>query len=154
MKKNSPFFVLSFMYKAMMVGQLIFLSVLFYLVYSKTLLPPLVEHEKILQVAAIVFTSISLFAGISNFKKKLALIKENPLTEAKEKFTKYRQACLLQWSLTEAPLLVCGICYFMTGKMAFLALAALPFLFFVMQAPVKNKVITELEISEAELDEL
>jgi hypothetical protein len=154
MKKNSAFFVLSFMHKAMMVGQVIFLSVLFYLVYSKTLLPPLVEHEKILQVAAILFTSITLFSGIGIFKKKLALIKEDPLTEAKEKFTKYRQASLLQWSLTEAPVLVCGICYFMTGKMAFLALAALPFLFFVMLAPVKNKIIMKLEISEAELDEL
>lgn len=137
-----------------MVGQLVFLGVIFYLVYSKTLLPPLFEQEKILQVAAIVFTSISLFAGIRIFKKKLTLIKENPLTEAKEKFAKYRQACLLQWSLTEIPVLVCVICYFITGKMAFLALAALPFLFFVMQAPVKNKVIMELEISEAELDEL
>ena len=138
----------------MMVGQLIFLSVLFYLDHSKTLLPPLVEHEKILQVAAILFTSITLFAGIGIFKKKLALIKEDLLTEAKEKFTTYRQASMLQWSLTEAPVLVCGICYIMTGKMAFLALAALPFLFFVMQAPVKNKVIMKLEISEAELDEL
>ena len=154
MKKNSVFFVFSFMHKAMMAGQLIFLGVMFYLVYSKTMLPPLVAQEKILQVAAIAFTAIFMFAGINILKNKLALIKENTLTEPKEKWTKYRQACFLQWSLTEVPVLVCGICYFLTGKMTFLALAALPFLFFVTQAPVKNKVIMELAISEAELDEL
>ena len=97
MKKNSAFFVFGFMHKAMLLGQLIFLGVMFYLVYSKTMLPPLVAQEKILQVAAIVFTAAAMYVGISIFKKKLALIKENPLTEAKEKFTKYRQTCMLQW---------------------------------------------------------
>ena len=154
MKKSSAFFVFGFMHKAMLVGQLIFLVVMFYLVYSKTMLPPLIAQEKILQVAAIVFTATAMYVGISIFKKKMAIIKENPLAEAKEKFTKYRQACILQWSLTEASVLICGICYFLTGNIAFLALSILPFLFFVTLAPVKNKVISQLEISESKLDEL
>ena len=154
MKKNSAFFVFGFMHKAVLAGQFIFLGVMFYLGYSKTMLPPLVAQEKILQVAAIVFTVTAMYVGISIFKKKMALIKENPLAEAKEKFKKYRQACMLQWSLTEAPVLICGICYFLTGNIAFLALGALPFLFFVTLAPSKIKIITQLQISESELDEL
>lgn len=154
MKKNSAFFVFGFIHKAMLAGQLIFLGVMFYLVYSKTMIPPFVEQEKILQVTAIVFTAGALFAGNSMFKRKQALMKEDPLAEAKAKFTIYRQACMLQWSLTEASVLICGICYFLTGNIAFLALAAIPFLFFVTLAPVKNKVMSQLQISEAELEAL
>ena len=154
MKKNSAFFVFAFMHKAMLVGQLVFLGVMFYLAYSKTMLSPLAAHERILQVVAIAFTAIVMYIGMRIFKRKLILINENPLSATKEKFAKYRQACMLQWSLTEAAVLICGICYFLTANMAFLALAALPFLFFVTLAPVKNKVITQLQISESELDEL
>jgi hypothetical protein len=154
MKKNNAFSVFGFIHKAMLAGQLIFLGVMFYLGYSKTMIPPLVEQEKILQVAAIVFTAAAIYIGIRIFNRKLALIKEDPLTKAKEKFTKYSQACMLRWSVTEAPVLICGICYLLTGNIAFLALAALPFLFFVMLAPVKSKVMSQLQISESELEDL
>ncbi|MBK7122974.1 MAG: hypothetical protein IPH68_09305 [Chitinophagaceae bacterium] len=153
MKKNA-FYVFSFMHKAMMIGQLIFLGVLFYMIYSKTFVPPMAEHDKIVQVAAILFTAATLFAGFTLFKKKLAFIKEDPLAGVKEKFEKYRGASTLQWGLTEAPVLFCGICFFLTGNYALLALAAVPFLYFVSLAPSKEKTALQLDISSSDLGEL
>ena len=119
------------MHKAMMIGQLLFIAVLFYLLYSKTLVPPLAAHDKIVQVVALLFTAATLYAAFTLFKKKIALIKAFPLDGVKEKFEKYRGASLLQWGLTEAPVMICGICFFLTGNYALLALAAVPFLYFV-----------------------
>lgn len=153
MKKNA-FYVFSFLHKAMMVGQLLFIGALFYLVYSKMLVPPMAEHEKTIQVVAILFTAATMYAGFTLFKKKLALIKEAPLAGVQEKFAKYRQASMLQWGLTEAAVLVCAICFFLTGNYALLALAAVPFLYFVSLAPVKEKTAMQLDISSSELDDL
>jgi len=153
MNKNA-FYVFSFIHKAMLVGQLLFMAVLFYLVYSKMLVPPLAEYDKMVQVTALLFTAAALYAGFILFKKKLALINDNPLAGVKEKFEKYRGASMLQWGLTEAPVLFCGICFFITGNYALLALAAVPFLYFVSLAPAKEKTAVQLDISSSELDEL
>jgi len=153
MNKNA-FYVFSFMHKAMLVGQLIFLGVLFYMVYSKTIVPPMAEHDKMIQVVALLFTATALFVAFTLFKKKMALIKGSPLVAGKEKFTKYRQACMLQWGITEASVLVCGICFFLTGNYALLALAVVPFLYFVSLAPAKEKTAMQLDINSSELDEL
>lgn len=153
MKKNA-FYVFSFIHKAMLAGQLLFIAVLFYLVYKKVLVPPMAAQDKIVQVIALLFTAAVLFAGFTLFKKKLALIKEDPLAGVKEKFEKYRGASMLQWGLTEAPVLFCGICFFLTGNYALLALAAVPFLYFVSLAPSIEKTAMQLDISSSELDEL
>lgn len=153
MKKNA-FYVFSFMHKAMLIGQLIFLGVLFYMVYSKTFMPPMAAYDKTVQVVALLFTAAALFAGFTLFKKKLALIKEDSLAGVKEKFEKYRGASMLRWGLTEAPVLFCGICFFLTGNYALLALAVVPFLYFVSLAPVTEKTAMQLDISSSELGEL
>ena len=156
MKKANAFATLKLMHGAMLMGQLIFIAVLVYMVYGNQIIPFLssASSEKILQAIAIVVTAAAMFAGISLFKKKLALIKEGTLLDAKEKFSKYRQACLLQWALTELPVLVCCICFFITANYAFLALAAVPLAYFVTLSPVKDKTAMQLDLSSGDLDEL
>lgn len=153
MKKNA-FYVFSFMHKAMLVGQLIFLGVLFFMLYSKMLVPPMAEHDKMIQVIALLFTAAALYAGVTLFKKKLAYIKEEPLAGIKQKFEKYRAASMLQWGLTEAPVLFCGICFFLTGNYALLVLAAVPFGYFVLLAPTTGKAAIQLDTPSSELDTL
>ena len=154
MKKTTVFSTLKIMHLAMLAGQVFFTAVIFYLVYSKIMIPMFVEHEKMLQVIAIAFVSAVIFIGINLFKKKLLVIKDDAQIEANKKILKYRSICLIQWALLEAGVLFCGICTLLTGNYAFLALATVIIIYFTLLTPVKNKIATQLNLSSTELDEL
>ena len=154
MKNASPFSVLKIMHGAMLIGQLLFIAVLFYLVYSKKITAPLTDQDRIFQVIAIAFAAIAFFAGTSLFKKKITTLREGFNSTAKEKFEKYRSACIVQWALLEGAVLFCGICFFLTGNYAFLALAAVLILLFAMQVPNKTKMALQLGLSSTDTDEL
>jgi len=154
MKKNTVFASLSLMHKAMLVGQVIFSAVMFVLVYKEEYSPVFAEHEKTIQVVALVFSALAIFIGNSLFKKKLAVINEQTVTDAKTKLMQYRSASIMQWALLEAACLLNGVCLFLSGNYAFLALAAGLLLYFAMLMPVKNKIAAQLNLQTSDLDEL
>jgi len=141
------------MHKALLMSQLLFAGVCIYLVYSKSFLPPAQELDRTLQVIALIATVGGIYAGMTLFKKKLIQIRDMQ-AEAKEKLALYRAACIMQWALMEGPSIFCIACFLMTGNYAFLALVVVILFLFVMTAPSKLKILMQLQISEAELDEL
>lgn len=153
MQKQNGLKTLNILHKALLMGQVFFTAICVFVVYTKSILPPAKELEKVLQVAALIVTVAGIFAGMSIFKKKLMQIREMQ-SDAKEKFAMYRSASIVQWALLEGPSIFCITCFFLTGNYAFLALAIVIMFLFVLMAPSKNKVIIHLQISEQELDEL
>lgn len=153
MQKENTLKILIFLHKALLMGQILFSALCVYLVYTKTMLSPAKELEKILQVAALIITTGGVYAGITIFKKKLLQIR-GIQASTKEKFALYRSAFIMQWALLEGPSIFCIACFLLTGNYAFLALAIVIMFLFVMTAPSKVKTITQLQISDAELDEL
>jgi hypothetical protein len=153
MQKGNALNTLNTIHKALMAGQILFASVCTYLIYSKKVLPAAENLDKVLQVVAVVLAAGGTFAGMSFFKKKLLQIRDMQ-TNAKQKFDRYRLACVVQWALLEGPSLFCIICFFITGNYAFLALMLVLLFLFAMMAPSKTKALLQLQISEAELDEL
>lgn len=141
------------MHMALMMGQILFASVSIYLIYSKTVLPSGTHLDRVLQVVALVITAGGIFAGTWFFKKKLLQLREMQ-NDAKGKFNIYRLACIVQWVLLEGPSIFCIICFFLTGNYAFLAVVVVILFLFAMLAPLKVKVLLQLQISDAELDEL
>ena len=153
MQKQDGLKMLNIMHKVLLMGQVFFAAICAFIVYTKSISPPAKEQEKILQVAALIITVTGVFAGMSFFKKKLMQIREMQ-TGTKEKFALYRAASIAQWALLEGPSLFCIICFFLTGNYAFLALAIAIMFLFILAAPSKNKIVTQLQISEPELEEL
>lgn len=153
MQKGNALKFLVVLHKALLVGQLVFAAACAYLVYSKAMLPAFSSLEKLLQAAAILLSAGGVYAAKQIFKKKLLQISDMQLG-AKEKFSVYRSASIIQWALLEAPVLFCIVCFFLTGNYAFLALAVVLIFLFVLAAPSKTKMLNHLQISEAELDEL
>jgi hypothetical protein len=153
MQKGAALKILTLLHKALLMGQILFAAVCFYLVYTNTMLSAAKELEKFLQVAALILVAAGTYAGMAIFKKKLQQIRDIQ-TDAKEKFAIYRSACIIQWALLEGPSLFCIICFFLTGNYAFLALAIVVMFLFVMMAPSKTKILLQLQISEAELEDL
>ena len=153
MQKGKDLQVLNIIHKALMMGQILFAAVCIYLIYSKSVLPLVNNLDKILQFVALALTAGGIYAAMSFFKKKLMQIREMQIN-AKEKFDLYRRACIIQWALLEAPSIFCIICFFLTGNYAFLALVLVVLFLFAMTAPSKVKILLQLQISDAELDDL
>ncbi|MEO5892718.1 MAG: hypothetical protein ABIQ31_20890 [Ferruginibacter sp.] len=141
------------LHRAMLVGQLIFAIIAFYLVYSRSFVVGLQPSTgKILQVITLIFSAAGYYAGNYLFKKKLDQI--NEMRTAQEKFDLYKGACLLQWILIEVPCIFSIICFLLTRNYAFFALAIVLMLLFTMLAPSKLKMILHLQLNEKEIGEL
>jgi hypothetical protein len=139
---------------AMLIGQLIFTAVCFYLVYTKSApTGDMEELDKILQVIAVIISVAGFLIGTSLFKKKL-LQARSIETGNVQKFEMYRSASIIQWVFIEGPSLFCIIGFFLTGNYAFMALAATLMLLFTLMGPSKTKTAVQLGISEADLEEL
>lgn len=154
MKITTVFSSLNLMHKGMLMGQVIFTAVMFFLVYKKMLDPVAAKHEKILQLVAIVFAAVAILLGNSIFKKKLVWINQHSSLDAKTKLEMYRSATFLHWGLAEAGCLVSGICFLLSGNYAFLALAAVLVVYFAMLMPVKTRIAAQLNLQTSDLNEL
>lgn len=153
MQKGNAVKALNIIHKGLVAGQLMFAAIAAYLLYSGAVIPAATELDKTLQIATLAITAAGIFAGFAIFKKKSARIRDMQ-GGAKEKFEQYRSACIIQWALMEGPAIFCIICFFLTGNYAFLALVAFIIILFTMTGPSKFKIQLQLQISEAELDEL
>lgn len=144
---------LTIIHKALLVGQVLFISVCFFLVAAKMNNQVPENVDRILQVAALIFSAAGFFIGATLFKNKILQLRNMDVT-VKEKFASYRSSCILQWALMEGPCLFCIICFFLTGNYAFVALASVLILLFAMQAPSKLKITFHLGLRGDELEEL
>ena len=151
--KGKGLTTLNILHKAMLIGQFIFAAATFYLVYNNLQEPSLKEQERMFQIVAIALTAGGFFGGMSIFKRKLQEIR-NMQGSVRERFAAYRTACIIQWALIEGPCLFCILGFFLTGNYAFIALAGVLILLFVMLSPTKNKVMTHLNFSEQEIEEI
>lgn len=154
MQNASAFSAFKWVHRAMLIGQVLFIGVMGYLVYSKKIVNPLKEQDKIFQVIAILVAAIAFLGGNWVVKIKLAAVRDGAAISIKEKFEKYRSACIIQWALLEGAALFCGICFFLTGNYAFLGLAAVLILLFALQFPDKTKIALQLGLNSMDTDEL
>ena len=76
MQKQNGLKMLNIMHKVLLMGQVFFAAICGFIVYTKSILPPAKEQEKILQVAALIISVTGIFAGMSLFKKKMMQIRE------------------------------------------------------------------------------
>jgi len=154
MKNAGAFAALKILHTALLAGQVLFMAVLVYLSYSKTITPALPEQDKIFQLIAIALSGAAFFIGTKIFKKKLLEIRDDNQSDVKVKFDKYRGASIVQWALIEGASLFCCFCFFLVGNFAFLALAAVLIILFGLLAPVKLKAALQMGVSVEELSSL
>src|SRR5665647_1378787 len=95
---------LSILHKTLLLGQIIFAAVAFYLIYSNSFRAALKQQEKILQVIALVICAAGFYFGTTFFKRKLLQIRDSQVATT-ARFSTYRSACIIQWALLEGPCL-------------------------------------------------
>ncbi|HAO45323.1 MAG TPA: hypothetical protein PLZ45_00870 [Ferruginibacter sp.] len=151
---NGSFAVFKLMHRAMLIGQLLFLGVLFSLAYLDVWKSPLASADRIFQVLAIVVCGTLFFIGNHLFKKRCAALKNDPFISAAEKFEQYRFANIIQWIFLEGAALFACICFFLVGNQVYLVLGSLLVFLFILQAPGKTKTMLQAGLSMSELEEL
>lgn len=154
MSNQSAFSAFKIVHKALLIGQLLFMGVMFYLVKSEITEPPFEGKDRTLQLAAVMAAAFSFFAGNNIFKKKLAALRDGINLTVKQRFEKYRAACIILWAMLETAALFSGVCFFLSGNYAFLVLGGLLILFFAVMAPDKNKMAIQSGLSAEEIDSL
>jgi protein-S-isoprenylcysteine O-methyltransferase Ste14 len=109
--------------------------------------------ERTLQGVAAVLSVGVLLIGFRLFKRKMLQARNSTLGGV-ARMQQYRTACILWWAMIEAPGLFAGICYYLSGNFAFLALAAFHLLVLLMFMPRKDNIVVLLNLTSKEVDEL
>lgn len=151
MKQHGTLKKLQILHRVLLIGQIVFAAVAFFLLYTNKFTPLLPDKDQLLQVIAIIISFGGFFIGSTLFKKKLLQARDSS-TVIKSKADAYRFASIIQWALLEAPCLFGIICFLLVGNHAFLALSAAIMFWFALTGPSKIKVMMLLRLSEGEME--
>jgi hypothetical protein len=152
---NSPIKQLQKIHGILLLGQVVFCLLSFFLVFTKTWQAPLAELNNVLQVVCILFAAITCYIGIELvFKKRIFAVRNNKTTPLGEKFAIYKQASIIQWACIESAMLLSTICFLLVGNYAFIALSITLMLLFAIMGVSKQKLMLLLNISNQEIQEL
>jgi hypothetical protein len=144
---------LNVLHKALITGQVVFAAIAFYLVYANLFVSHQKDWEKPLQLIAVLLSVGGFIIGNIIFKNRInSIIGTNESISTK--MNVYRTACLVQWALIEFGCLFSIISFMLTGDYSFLFLAGALVLTFAMLSPTKDKVVFQLQLTDAEAAQL
>ncbi len=145
------FTVLTILHAAMLIGQLFFMSVVYFLVSSDEGIISNPDDENftfILQVIATVLVIGGMAVSQLLGKSRLKIIRNRK--SLSEKLKDYRAILILKYALLEGPALTTLVFFLLTGKMYFLLLVLPLILVFFLERPSKYKVVSDLALKKDE----
>jgi hypothetical protein len=139
---------LSILHLALLMGQIFFAGITYYLHQSGSLQMGMSELASMLKIVVPVLVLGAIIGSHFLFKIKIAQ------TQTKEKLAAkladYRVAFLLQLALMEGGALFSIMSYLLTADLWFLAMAAIVIVVFVLQRPSLQKIAETLRLSHQE----
>lgn len=155
MSHKGYFRQLRLLHTALLVGQLIFAGLIFYLTYTMGAIRKGDDSlERILQVVAVLLSIACLVIGYKRYNGSLRALRSATSTPLEERIMKYRVATIQWWALLEMPALFSLVGYFITGNIAFLILALFHTMVFAMSMPKKEVIALLLNLNQAETAQL
>jgi len=105
------------------------------------------EMNTTLLVVVPIFALAGIFA--SNFLFNTRLKQCILQTALKDKLDSYRSALIIKFALIEGPSFLSVIAYLLSGNVLFLGVIAILITILILQRPIKEKAIVELELDHA-----
>ena len=138
------------LYKALLVGQLLFAAIAFVITRTKNggLAFDDPSISNIFLIIAIALAIVCVSSSYILFRKKISDI--NQQDDLSIKLQGYRAALILQLALAEAPTLLAIIFFMLTGSSYLLILVVALLLNFLNLYPSKNKLAQQLELNDQE----
>lgn len=117
---------------------------------------PVIADEPVqrnLQVGCVLLSAILLIVGFKIFKKRIFAAR-NSTEPGEKRMEMYRAACIMWWAMIEAPGIVAGIGFILSGNYAFFALAIFHLLTMMVFAPRKANIVLFLNLNSNEVARL
>ena len=145
---------LSMLHSSLLVGQILFGVIAFYLVYSSNVTPVFINPEVVIIIhsGAIGIAVAFIIASFTLYKKKVEKICSNA-EPVQKKLASYHTASLIRWAILESSALLCIVCFILTGRYSLLLLSGIVLLYFIYIKPSTKKIMQELGISHEEVNE-
>ncbi|MGZ2371423.1 hypothetical protein ACXR6G_16710 [Ancylomarina sp. YFZ004] len=133
---------------ALLLGQLAFATLAYIINFITPISNGMEDLNDIFLILVSVITFGSIAAGIFITKSKLIAANEKP--NLSDKLNDYRALTIARLALLEGPVFFAIISFLLTGNLIFLGFAGLILIIFIIQAPGKDKLINDLELTYAE----
>ena len=111
------------------------------------------SFQRTLQAVCVLLSALFIIFGFKVFKKKI-LAARNSLEPGEKRMELYRAACIMWWAMIEAPGIIAGIAFIISGNFAFFALAIFHLLTMLVFAPQKKNIIMFLNLNGNEVAKL
>ena len=142
---------LTILHFSLLVGQLVFAAIAYYLHYSGVFTGiDLGDNLTIVLVIIAVNAVVLTVLAFTMYKKKLDGIR-NANAPTGDKLIAYRAASLIRWAMLEAPVLLAIIAFLITGNINLLLVAGVILILFITTRPTAAKAAAELQLSESDL---
>jgi magnesium-transporting ATPase (P-type) len=140
---------LKIIYLGLVMGQIIFIAIFLFLVYSGNS-GEMQDLSNILLFVAFVLVASAVFAANKIFNLKMSQIDENNSLEYK--LSEYRTSLIIKFGILEGPSLLSIVFFFMTANELFLVFSILILGFFFIYRPSNSKIASDLKLKANEVD--
>jgi len=143
------------LHKALLIGQALFLVIATIINFTdKTqTTSSLKSYPDQITLLCIVIGIAGYLAGNVFFRKKLEQINSDPKSLS-ERFNDYRSACITRWALSEFATLFCIILFLVSRINSLLIVAVALIVLFLTTTPSLTKTTSDLNTSEAEIEQM
>lgn len=148
---KQAFTSLKIIYFGLLMGQIGFIIIFFFLVYSGNS-GEMQELSNILLFVAFIIVASAVFVANKIFNMRMNQIDENNSLESK--LSEYRVSLIIKFGVLEGPSLLSIIFFFMTANELFLIFSILILGFFFIYRPTVDKIANDLKLNPSELDQL
>jgi hypothetical protein len=153
--KSNKIKALVILHKALLIGQALFLVIATIINFTDTTetTSSLRSYPNQITLLCIAIGIAGYLAGNVLFRKKLEQINSDPKSFS-ERFNDYRAACITRWALSEFATLFCIILFFVSRIDVLLLVAVALIVLFLTSAPTLTKTASDLNTSEAEIEQM
>ena len=142
------------LFASIVIGIFLFIMIAVFINQTKgPLAPVLNKYQPALSWAMGAFSFICLFAARRVFRKGIAAAK-NSLNPLKDKLNQHRSALVRYLVICEMPSLLSIILFMLTGNFVFQVYAGVFLGFMLAMAPLRRRVVAELELDGQQQNEL
>ncbi|MGN6533327.1 MAG: hypothetical protein ACTHK0_16415 [Ginsengibacter sp.] len=143
------------LHKALLIGQVLFVAIAAIIAYTgkSQNTSSFKSYPNQIILLCIGIGIAGYLGGKLLFNRKLEQINSD-LKSLSEKFNDYRSACITRWALTEFATLFAIILFFVTRINILLIIAIALILLFFTTRPSLEKTASDLNISEAEIEQI
>ncbi|QHI39053.1 hypothetical protein IMCC3317_44540 [Kordia antarctica] len=133
---------LTIIYSALLIGLLLFIGFVLFQ-FSDGMIPELDTNDTLLFIYPVIAIA-AIYGSQAIFKKLVASAEKKP--DLKSKLVSYQIASIIKFGLIEGSICIGIVLSLITGNTAYIAIAGVLIVYFLMQRPTRTKIESDLNL--------